>query len=349
LRAFLFDNNLLFDYAKACDSCGHGRISLRQDKTRCDGQRWRCTNRKCNVHIPLRKDSFFSHSHLSLAQIVQVIYYWTYKYPQHIVEHETGISAPTIVDFYNFCREVCCVVVEEESEPIGGPGKVVEVDESKFGKRKYHRGRRVDGVWVFGGIERNSSPPKCFFEVVPDRSAETLIALIKKWILPGTTVASDCWKGYSSLEAEGYVHQTVNHSITFVSDSGVHTNTIESRWNSLKKSLPKFGTSKALYDSYFAEYCIRRKYLDSSADKFLQFLSVIRLVYKPKQLARPIDAHISGADQHTAAAQEPLREQADCQHSTQDDVASNDWRSVDIGNFDLKFDFSDDCDDDIFA
>jgi len=49
------------------------------------------------------------------------------------------------------------VVVEEESEPIGGPGKVVEVDESKFGKRKYHRGHRVDGVWVY------SSPPKCFF------------------------------------------------------------------------------------------------------------------------------------------------------------------------------------------
>ena len=35
-------------------------------------------------------------------------------------------------------------------------GEVVEVDESKFGKRKYHNGRRVDGVWVFGGIDRRT-------------------------------------------------------------------------------------------------------------------------------------------------------------------------------------------------
>ena len=33
---------------------------------------------------------------------------------------------------------------------LGGEGKVVEIDESKFGKCKYDRGRRADGCWVFG-------------------------------------------------------------------------------------------------------------------------------------------------------------------------------------------------------
>ena len=40
---------------------------------------------------------------------------------------------------------------------IGGENIIVECDESKFGKRKYqkgHRGHRVDGVWVFGLVER---------------------------------------------------------------------------------------------------------------------------------------------------------------------------------------------------
>ena len=54
-------------------------------------------------------------------------------------------SNSTIVDYYNFAREVCVCVLEKDSEQIGGPGKIVEIDESKFGKRKYHRGRRVDG------------------------------------------------------------------------------------------------------------------------------------------------------------------------------------------------------------
>jgi len=111
----------------------------------------------------------------------------------------------------------------------------VEIDESKFGKCKYNRGKRVDCVWVFGGIERDSNPPKCFFVSVPDRSAATLVPIIKRFILPGTTILSDCWKAYSCLRDEGYLHETVNHSVEFVSETGAHTNGIESRWNAVKK------------------------------------------------------------------------------------------------------------------
>ena len=163
---------------------------------------WRCTNKACNVEIPVRRDSFFANSKLSLQEITKFIYFWTLKYMQDIVHYEMGISAPTVIDFYNFCREVCTILIEDESEQIGGVGKIVEVDESKFGRRKYHKGRRVEGVWVFGGIERDSNPPKCFFVPVQDRSAETLIPIIKRWIRPGTTILSDCWKSYASLEAQ---------------------------------------------------------------------------------------------------------------------------------------------------
>ena len=133
----------------------------------------------------------------------------------------------------------------------------------KFGKRKYHRGRGVDGVWVFGGRKRGKN--KCSFESVSNRrwGVETLIPIIKRWVLPRsrTIIHSDCWKAYSSPEREGYKRKTVNHSVDFVdSDSGVYTQNIESRWRALKTwRCPGMERNKELYDSYFAEICCKAK------------------------------------------------------------------------------------------
>ena len=39
-----------------------------------------------------------------------------------------------------FFREACLTMMVEHSELFGGNGIEVEIDESKFGKRKYYRG-----------------------------------------------------------------------------------------------------------------------------------------------------------------------------------------------------------------
>ena len=44
----------------------------------------------------------------------------------------------------------------ENSEKLGGEGKLVQTNKCTFGKRKYHRGHHVEGQWVFGGIEEDS-------------------------------------------------------------------------------------------------------------------------------------------------------------------------------------------------
>jgi hypothetical protein len=36
-------------------------------------------------------------------------------------------------------REICEISCMKKSEPIGGIGLIVEIDETKIGKRKYHR------------------------------------------------------------------------------------------------------------------------------------------------------------------------------------------------------------------
>jgi len=132
-----------------------------------------------------------------------------------------------------FCRETLLVYLEGCSEKIGGPNKTVEIDESKFGRRKYHKGHPVKGQWVFGGVERESG--RTFLVPVPDRTADTLLCVIRAWIEPGTTLISDCWAAYQDIGSHGYTRHTINHSISFVNtDTGDHTNTIECTWRHVK-------------------------------------------------------------------------------------------------------------------
>ncbi|KAJ8050775.1 hypothetical protein HOLleu_04103 [Holothuria leucospilota] len=83
------------------------------------------------------------------------------------MQQQLCLSANTIVDWDMFCRECCDVIITEKSEKLGGENKRVQIDESKIGKRKYHRGHRVEGQWVFGGIEEDSSTcSTCFSYII---------------------------------------------------------------------------------------------------------------------------------------------------------------------------------------
>jgi len=57
----------------------------------------------------------------------------------------------TIVDWASFCKEVVYDSMIVRKVMIGGHGHTVEIDESKFSRRKHHRGHCVEGQWVFGG------------------------------------------------------------------------------------------------------------------------------------------------------------------------------------------------------
>ena len=54
-------------------------------------------------------------------------------------------SSSTLADWHRFLNEVICDNVELTSQKIQGPGKIVEVDESKCGKRKFNQGHAIEG------------------------------------------------------------------------------------------------------------------------------------------------------------------------------------------------------------
>lgn len=141
--------------------------------------------------------------------------------------------------------------------------------QSAFGRRKYNRGHRVSTKWVFGGVEitevrHGVKKGGAFFAVVvPDRTAETLLAKIKQFIRPGTKIISDGWAAYNGIKDIANMHHNhvaVNHSLFYADPfTGHHTNTIEGKWNGLKKAIPRQGfKNDKMLQEYLGEQMWRR-------------------------------------------------------------------------------------------
>lgn len=56
------------------------------------------------------------------------------------------------------------------------------MDESKIGKRKYHKGRRVEGAWLVGLIENGSEDFRLEICDNNERTAEVLHAIIERHV-----------------------------------------------------------------------------------------------------------------------------------------------------------------------
>jgi transposase-like protein len=63
------------------------------------------------------------------------------------------------------------------------------------------------------------------------RDKQTLKALITKHVANESTIMTDCWKGYISLDKAGFRHLTVNHKYNFVDpDTLANTQKIKLSW-----------------------------------------------------------------------------------------------------------------------
>ena len=131
-----------------CSVC-EDQMKLVRCNDRSDEFKWECrrqiNNKRHKVENSIRSGSWFAKSNMTLEEILQFTYWWCQDLDQAQIRHELGLNTNTGVDWDSFCREVCEIELFENSVKIRGEGKVVQIDESKFGKRKYHRGHHVEG------------------------------------------------------------------------------------------------------------------------------------------------------------------------------------------------------------
>lgn len=100
-------------------------------------------------------------SELSIPKAILLTYCFTcqFSYKQAQIENsldEETTSSEIIADWYSYFRELTIVELDrlyEGTGKIGGPEHIVEVDDSKIGKRKYNVGRIVEGQWLLGILD----------------------------------------------------------------------------------------------------------------------------------------------------------------------------------------------------
>ncbi|XP_054744533.1 uncharacterized protein LOC129248951 [Anastrepha obliqua] len=250
--------------------------------------RGQCRSKK---NISRATGTWFENARLDLPRIFYLMFCFAYRTPHETVQREdfvkdgTILSSRTISDWYSYCREAV-VIYQLDNQVvqgrIGGVGKIVQIDESKFGKRKYNKGKRVEGHWVLGMIEDGKEDLR--LEVCPDnvRSAEVLIPLIRKHVTEGTTIRTDCWRAYDSLPEYGYVHQKVNHSdpvSPFVAEDGTHTQRIESQCRVVKQFFRKDNyNNTGNFSDVIVEFMWRRNNKLQKLDPFKRLIEAIKHV-----------------------------------------------------------------------
>lgn len=124
-------------------------------------------------------------------------------------------------------------LMKDDGEVFRG---IVELDESLVGGRA--KGKRGWGAenktCVFGIVERGG---KVRTKVVPNRSKNILFPIITSCIIAGTTIFTDEFNTYKTLNVEGYTHEKVVHSKYQWTNGDCHTNSLEGYWSNLKKSI----------------------------------------------------------------------------------------------------------------
>lgn len=151
-------------------------------------------------------DPFWENAHLPFRTLVRLAFLWSFDVPNKTTMAFTGLAKNTVIQWFQYFRDVCSHHLLQNPIMIGGPSVVVEVDESVIAKRKYQRGHLIPERWVFGGVCPDTHEGFLFF--VPSRDAATLLPIIQQHVRPGSIIHTDGWLHTMGLQASMSSHLT---------------------------------------------------------------------------------------------------------------------------------------------
>ena len=215
-----------------CEKCGKDAQFYRVAKRRS----YACEH--CGAQIYPTAGTPFHRTRTSLRDWFHVMFLFTTSrngVAAKEVERQIGVTYKTA---WRMCHEIRkYMAAVDGDEPMGGPFKTVEVDETFIGG--YDKGGQGGkGKTIVMGMQERGG--NITTRVVTDRKTTSLVPHVLEHVLPHSEVHTDELHGYREIAMwNGYWHKTVNHSRGeyVCRDSGATVNAIEGFWAQLKRGI----------------------------------------------------------------------------------------------------------------
>ncbi|EEQ81155.1 hypothetical protein NCER_102614 [Vairimorpha ceranae BRL01] len=134
---------------RKCYKCGSNTRKLKEKN------RIVCSFSVCKCRCTCYKRTIFENSPLPSITIIKVIDMWIENVPSDLIAKIAGIHRSSVFEICDKLRSLGGLdLYLNKFGRIGGNNAIVKIEESKFGRIKYNRGHRVEGVWVVGAVER---------------------------------------------------------------------------------------------------------------------------------------------------------------------------------------------------
>lgn len=281
LRDFLI-NNTIVPTTKVCIYCSN--VSYIQPITSESSTIvYRCTKKGCQRRMTSTR------SKIPLTRLVQMIYFLLLDINYRQLYMFFSLSDKTIAKIKKALTECYRLHMNTSNIAIGGPGQIVEVDETVISRRgvirtpSSHDDAAADTVWIVGVVDR-SSPCNFFLKRVENRQVRTLTDTLRNVICADSVLHTDGYPSYPSVAVNLELsHTVVNHSNGFITMNGAHTNSIEGFWAHLKNTMRKeHGVKRVNIDEWLIQYTFKRRYvLHASRDEFgCLFCDILKIYFE---------------------------------------------------------------------
>jgi transposase-like protein len=240
----------------ACDCAKVYRIDTK-GKTGRPYRKYECSD--CGLHFSATTGTLFHDSHLPLQKwfVAMALMAEAKKGVSALqVSRHIGVAYKTA---WHLCHRIRKAMEELNAPPLGGSGKVIEIDETFLGGRVKGKGTKAGKdakVRVLGIAERNG---RIHLQRIQDGKAGTLRVIFEKKLDPATDkVVSDGAVSYESIFSPAR-HDRRTHEQDFAEKDDLSAKTVEGAFSLFKRGVigSYHHLSKDHVDSYLSEFCWR--------------------------------------------------------------------------------------------